>query len=352
MKKKKTKRKKTGEKAKKGKKKRGKKDSGEGGGLRSRIAALHGQLLKPAGLESNIKLHTGVLPLDLILTPSVGLRGGACMEVYGPEGVGKTSLILALIKSAGKAGMTPFLVDAEFSVNPEQCEIFDIEPDKDFLMIQPDSAEEALNTAEMMLKTQPKSLIIIDSIAVLLSTGEWEEKVEDKSYNPVSLMMSKFAKKAPQLCRKNDSIVVYVNQVRANLDKYGGSFRVPGVSTIKFSVAWRLEMFATGKITQGSKEEGEVIGQKVRFKTIKNKFGRPFQTAQSNLIFGQGFHQGYDLCDLTKAFGLKHLIEHNASWITFFDGHKVQGQSKAADYIVNNPEVKERIEKEIVEAFS
>ena len=98
------------------------------------------------------------------------------------------------------------------------------------------------------------------------------------------------------------------------------------------------------KLKQGE----EIVGHKVKFKCIKNKFGRPFQTAQSNLIYGQGFHQGYDLCDLVKAFGLKKLIQFNGSWFEFYNGEKMQGQANAADYIIENPKVEKKITDYII----
>ncbi len=335
-------------KKKKRKKKVGKKtkkvDKESGGGMRARIAKLHGELLNPEGLKSKVRLQTGVLPLDLILTPAVGLRGGGVIEVFGKEGVGKSSLILAMIKSAKAANIMPFLVDAEHAVNESQCEIFDIEPDKDFLMIQPDDAEQALDTAAMILTTQPKTLVIVDSIAALMAGSEYNESVGTKNFHPTSQMLTKFAKMAPKLCRRNDSLVVYVNQLRANTSGYGPDWKPAGPAAVRYLTTWRVEMSPGDKLKQGE----EIVGHKVKFKCIKNKFGRPFQTAQSNLIYGQGFHQGYDLCDLVKAFGLKKLIQFNGSWFEFFDGEKVQGQASAADYIIEHPEVEEKIRDTII----
>jgi len=342
-------------KKKKRKKKAGEKtkkvDKKSGGGMRARIAKLHGELLKPDSLKSKVKLLTGVLPLDLILTPAIGLRGGGVIELYGPEGVGKSSLILALIKSAKTANIMPFLVDSEHAVNESQCEMFDIEPDKDFLMIQPDDAEQALDTAAMILTTQPKTLVIIDSIAALMAASEYEESVGTKNFNPVSQMLTKFAKMAPKLCRKNDSIVVYVNQLRANMSGYGPAWKAAGPIAVRFLTSWRVEMFPGDKLKQGG-DNGEIVGHKVKFRCIKNKFGRPFQTAQSSLIYGQGFHQGYDLCDLVKAFGLKQFIQFNSSWFEFYNGEKVQGQANAADYIIENPKVERKIRDGIIEVLN
>lgn len=317
------------------------------GGIRSRIAKLHGELLNPEGLKSKVRLLTGVLPLDLILTPAVGLRGGGVIEVFGKEGVGKSSLILAIIKSAKAAGIMPFLADAEHAVNESQCEIFDIEPNKDFLMIQPDDAEQALDTAAMVLTTQPRSVVIIDSIAALMAGSEYQESVGTKNFHPTSQMLTKFAKMAPKLCRRNDSLVVYVNQLRANTTGYGPDWKPAGPAAVRYLTTWRVEMSPGDKLKQGD----EIIGHKVKFKCIKNKFGRPFQTAQSNLIYGQGFHQGYDLCDLAKAFGLKKLIQFNGSWFEFYNGEKMQGQANAADYIIENPKVEQRIRDRIIEVI-
>lgn len=339
---KKKKRKKAGKKTKKVDKK-----SDGSGSVRSLVAKLHGELLDFKGLNSQVRVRTGVLPLDLILTPDVGLRGGGVIELFGKEGVGKSSLILSLIREAKAIGMMPFLADVEHAVNESQCEIFGIEPNKDFLMIQPDDAEQALDTAAMILTTQPKTLVIIDSIAALVAGSEYSESVGTKNFHPTSQMLTKFAKMAPKLCRRNDSLVVYVNQLRANTSGYGPAWKPAGPAAVRYLTSWRVEMSPGDKLKQGG-EDGEIVGHKVKFKCIKNKFGRPFQTAQSNLIYGQGFHQGYDLCDLVKAFGLKNLIQFNGSWFEFYNGEKLQGQANAANYIIENPKVEKKITDYII----
>lgn len=297
--------------------------------------------------KDGFRLFTGILPLDLMLTPDGGLRSG-CIEIYGPEGVGKTSLVLSIVRSCKRSGHLALFEDVEFALTDELCRIFNVKPGEDFLLKQPDNAEDALNNAEVFLRTATKSVVIIDSIAMLLSQGEWSEKVEDKSFNPTSLMLSKFAKKAPKLCRDRDNVVIYLNQVRDNLSKYGPAEKVPGPRAIKFNTSWRVGMRRIGLVRE-SGEDGEVVGQQVEFKTVKNKYDRPFQTGVSTLIYGKGFHQGYDLCDLSKALGLKSLVERNGAWFTLLGEHKIQGQAKTADYIVENTEVEKRIRDGILE---
>jgi recombination protein RecA len=310
--------------------------------LKAQIEKLGAEFLSREQLKHKDGLHlmTGIMPLDLILTSDIGLHSG-CIEIYGPEGVGKTSLVLSLIRSCKEAGIPSMFLDAEFALTDELCEIFDIVPNEDFLLKQPDDAEDALNSAELFLRCSPKSVVVIDSIAMLLAQSEWEEKVETKSFNPVTLMLSKFAKKAPKLCKKNDSLVIYLNQIRDNLSGYGSPIRVPGPRAIKFNTKIRVEMKRVGQLKE-SGENGEIVGHKVEFKTHKNKFARPYQKAQSSLIYGKGFHQGYDLCELTQALGLTNLISINGSWFTFFNDQRVQGQAKAAEYIIKNPDIRKK----------
>lgn len=300
--------------------------------------------------EGAFNVRTGILPLDLILTPEAGFRNG-CVEIYGPEGIGKSSLAMAMISSAArvKDASKPMLIDVEHAVNDSLCDIFGIVPREDFFLAQPDNAEAALNTAELFLRSCPRALLIIDSIAMLMASSEWEEKAEDKSYAPVSIMLTKFAKKAPKLCKASDSLVVYLNQIRANLSGYGSPTRIPGPAAIKFNVSWRIEMKKGEK--SALKQGEDQIGHKVTFRTIKNRFARPYQKATSNLIYGAGFHQGYDLIELAQAFGRKDLIARKGAWVTFYDDHTEQGLQKAADYIVDNPEVREHLEKEILEMY-
>lgn len=323
--------------------------------LRARIEKAGSILIKKEDLvkEDRFRMLTGILPLDLILTPGIGFTSG-CVEIYGPEGVGKTSVVLSIIRSAKRAGKVALLQDVEYGITDELCRIFDIEPNVDFLLAHPDNAEAALNSVELFLRNNKQCVAIIDSIANLLSQGELEEKVEDKSFNPVTLMLSKLAKKAPMLCQKNGNLLVYVNQVRDNMNSgYGPKTRVPGPRAVKFLSAWRVEMFRAGLLKEGGKneegEDGEVIGQKVGFKTIKNRTTRPFQQATSNLIFGKGFHQGYDLIELAAAFGMKDLVERNGAWFNFYNGEKMQGINKAANYVVETPEVETHMRERIVE---
>lgn len=297
--------------------------------------------------KGGLQVSTGILPLDLILTSESGFRHG-CVEIYGAEGIGKSSLAMAMIVSEiRKGGSKPMLLDVEHAVNDSLCDIFRIVPGEDFFLAQPDNAESALNSAELFIRTCQKSVLIIDSIAMLLAGSEWEEKIETKSYNPVSLMLSKFAKKAPKLCKQSDSLVVYLNQIRDNLSGFGSPIRVPGPRAIKFNSSWRIEMSRGDALKQGEDQ----IGHKVKFKTIKNRHARPYQKATSNLIYGVGFHQGYDLIELVQNFGLSDLISRKKSWITFFDGEVVQGIPKAAEYIVDNPKVQKHIRAKVLEMY-
>jgi len=323
--------------------------------LRARIEKAGSILVKKDDLvrPDRFRLLTGILPLDLILTPEIGFTSG-CVEIYGPEGVGKTSVVLSIIRSAKQAGKVALLQDVEYGITNELCNIFGLEPNVDFLLAQPDNAEAALNSVELFLRNNRQCVVIIDSIANLLSQGEMEEKVEDKSFNPVTLMLSKLAKKVPKICRDNDNLLVYVNQVRDNMNSgYGPKTRVPGPRAVKFLSAWRVEMFRAGLLKEGGKseegEEGEVIGQKVGFKTIKNRTTRPFQQATSNLIFGKGFHQGFDLIELAAAFGMKDLVERSGAWFKLFNGENIQGINKTANYIVEHPEVEAHLREKIVE---
>ena len=319
--------------------------------FKARIEQLGAEFIGKESLrpKNALNIMTGIMPLDLILTSDIGIRSG-CIEIYGPEGVGKTSLVLSLVRSCKMASIPSMFLDAEFALTDELCEIFGVVPNEDFLLKQPDDAEDALDSAELFLRSSPKSVVIIDSIAMLLAQSEWEEKIGTKSYNPVSLMLSKFAKKAPKLCKNNDSIVIYLNQIRDNLSGYGSPIRVPGPRAIKFCTKIRVEMKRIAQLKE-SGDEGEVVGHKVEFKTIKNKFARPYQKAQSNLIYGKGFHQGYDLYELTQALSLTDLISVNGSWYTFFNDQKFQGQAKAAEYIINNPEVQKHITDKIIEVL-
>ena len=320
--------------------------------IRSQIEKLGALFIGEDGLSKagGINVMTGVLPLDMILGPGFGFRAG-CVEVYGPEGVGKTSLVLSTIKWCKENGHLAMLMDVEQAMTDPLCEVFGLVPNKDFMLAQPDSAEAALNGAELFLRNSQRSVLIIDSIANLLSRGEHDEKVEEKSFNPVTLMLSKFSKRIPLTCRKNDNLLIYLNQVRDSMEKYGPSIRVPGPRAIKFNTCIRIEMRRESLIKEAG-DDGEVIGQRVEFKTVKNRYARPHQKAHSHLIYGRGFHQGYDLCELVSAFGIKGVVDRNKSWFTFADGTKVNGQQAAADRIADDPELLKSIRAKILEVVS
>jgi len=318
--------------------------------FRSQLAELGSRILEVSDLERKPghALLTGVMPLDLIVSSGGGLHPG-CVEFYGHEGVGKTSMALSIVRSAVAAERPSLYVDVEQGMTEELCQIFDLRANKDFILSWPDNAEAALNGAERFLRVAKKGVIIIDSIPNLLSAGEWDEKVETKSFNPVSLMLSKFAKRASAFCRRSGTILVYLNQIRDNMEKYGPSIRVPGPRAVKFACAVRVEMKVIGKLKE-SGENGEIIGQKVKFKTIKNRSTRPFQEAESSLIYGHGFHQGHDLCEIATMLGLKNLVNRSGAWYELMGGEKVMGQAKAAEAIVSNPDLMEKIRKGIIEA--
>jgi recombination protein RecA len=210
----------------------------------------------------------------------------------------------------------------------------------------PNSAEAALDSVEAFIRNTNKSVIIVDSIPSLLSKGEMEESVDERNYNPVSLMLSKLAKKVPQLCRKHDSILIYINQLRPSMEEYGPNIRTPGPWAIKYTTHIRIEM----KRKQAIKEKEEIIGHQVQMQAIKNRFARPFQKAYSNFIYGVGFHQGFDLIEMVQMLGMSDLIDQGGAWYTFYTGEKIQGLCNAADFIMKNQEMQNHIRGKLIEA--
>jgi recombination protein RecA len=304
------------------------------------------------GQESDVKsdFKTGILPLDLILTNTGGFRSG-CAHVYGHEGVGKSSLAMSVIQSFARRNGNKnkcLYIDVEHGVNDEFCKIFNLIPNVDFYLAQPDHSEAALNAIDIFLRNVENSVVVLDSVAALMANAEWSSKVEDKMYAPTSLHLSNIARKAPRLCTKSNNLLIYLNQIRDNLSGYGSPTRVPGGRAIKFLTSWQIEMKKKEALKQGENQ----VGQKVEFKTVKNRFTKPYQKAMSHLIYGSGFHAGYDLIEQTQAFGLKNVINKKGAWIKFYNGEMIQGLPKAADYIMDNIEIRQEIENKILEAYS
>jgi recombination protein RecA len=296
-------------------------------------------------LRSTTRVSTGILPLDMVLTPEGGF-GVGCAEIFGPECVGKTSLVLSMLQKCKEIKRVAFLVDVEFRLTESMCNIWGLVPGKDFLLKQPDDAEDALNSIERFLRVAKDGVVILDTIAVLLSNADWEDVVEGQNYNPATRHLDRLAKKVNKLCKNNNHVLIFLNQIRDNMKSYGSDIRVPGPRSVKHATSWRVSMFPGDKI----KDKGDIVGHKVKFKVEKNNFTRPYQTAESTLIYGRGFHAGFDLIELSSAFGLQ-LFEMSNSRYVFYDDHKAHGIMNAANYVMDTPNVKSHFVQQIQEAL-
>lgn len=292
--------------------------------------------------EINVdKFSSGSIGLDLAL--GGGIPKGRIIEVYGPESAGKTTLTLHMIAEVQKAGGIAGFIDAEHALDPVYAKRIGVDIDELYIS-QPDYGEQALEIADSMIRSGAVDIIVIDSVAALVPKKEIDGDMGDAVVGLQARLMSQALRKLTATVSKTKCTVVFINQLR---EKVGVMFGNPEVTSggraLKFYSSVRLDI----RRIESIKQNGEVLGNHVRVKVVKNKIAPPFREAEFDIMFGNGISASGEAVDL----GVKYdIIEKGGAWYSY-NGEKIgQGRERAKAYLEENPEIFEEVRNAIFEA--
>jgi len=296
------------------------------------------------GSDAHVKvpvIRTGSLSLDMALGVG-GLPRGRVVEIYGPEASGKTTLSLQVVANAQKEEGIAAFIDAEHALDPAYARKLGVDVDS-LLVSQPDTGEQALDIAELLVRSNAVDVIVVDSVAALVPRAEIEGEMGDAHVGLQARLMSQALRKLTAAISRSRTVMLFINQIREKIGvSFGSPETTPGGRALKFYTSVRIEVRRIGSI-----KEGEVaIGNRTRAKVVKNKVAAPFKKAEFDIIFGKGISRSGDLIDL----GIEHsLVEKTGSWYSFGDTRLGQGREKARAFLEETPEVADELERKILE---
>jgi len=288
-------------------------------------------------------LSTGCLSLDIALGVG-GLPRGRVVEIYGPEASGKTTLALHVIAEAQKKGGIAAFIDAEHALDIRYAKRLGVNTD-DLLISQPDTGEQALEIAEILVRSGGVDIIVIDSVAALVPKAEIEGDMGDAHMGLQARLMSQALRKLTATISKSNTILVFVNQIRMKIGvMFGNPETTTGGNALKFYASVRMDIRRIASIKQGQ----EVVGSRTKVRVVKNKVAPPFKEVEFDIIHGEGISREGDILDLAVD---KNLIEKSGTWYAF-EGQRIgQGRENAKQFLKENPKVLEQMEKTILENF-
>lgn len=281
-------------------------------------------------------ISTGSLGLDIALGIG-GLPKGRIVEIYGPESSGKTTLTLQTIAECQKAGGTAAFIDAEHALDPVYAGKLGVNVD-DLLVSQPDTGEQALEIADMLVRSGSVDILVIDSVAALTPRAEIEGDMGDTHVGLQARLMSQALRKITGNIKRSNCLVVFINQIRMKIGvMFGNPETTTGGNALKFYSSVRLDIRRIGSVKQGD----EVIGNETRVKVVKNKVSPPFRQAEFQVMYGHGIYRMGELLDLGVQEG---LIEKSGAWYSY-DGQRIgQGKANAAQFFDGNQVMADEIE--------
>ncbi len=285
-------------------------------------------------------ISTGAYSLDIALG-GCGLPRGRVIEVFGPEGSGKTTLCLHAVASAQKAGGVAAYIDAEHATDPAYARKLGVKLD-DLLISQPDSGEQALDIAEMLVRSNAVDIIVIDSVAALVPKAEIEGMMGDQQIGLQARLMSRAMRKLTAIIGKTRTCMVFINQIRMKIGvMFGNPETTPGGRALKFYSSVRLDIRRIGGIKDS---EGTIIANRCRVKVVKNKVAPPFRQAEFDIYFDGGISRETNLIDLATE---KNIIVKSGSWLSFDNTRIGQGRENARVFLKENPDVLDSIAKAV-----
>ena len=285
------------------------------------------------GIQS---VSTGSLGLDIALGIG-GLPRGRVIEIYGPESSGKTSLTLSVIAQMQKVGGTAAFIDAEHALDIQYAAKLGVNIEE-LLVSQPDTGEQALEIADMLVRSGSVDIVVIDSVAALTPRAEIEGDMGDSHMGLQARLMSQALRKLTSNIKKTNTMVIFINQLRMKIGvMFGNPETTTGGNALKFYASVRLDIRRIGAI----KKDDEIIGAETRVKVVKNKVAPPFRKAEFDMLYGEGISLEGEIID--QAVKLD-IIEKSGSWYSY-KGEKIgQGKDKVREYLKDNPDISKEIE--------
>ncbi len=295
-------------------------------------------------LEKIPAIPTGSLGLDLALGIG-GLPRGRVVEIYGPESSGKTTLTLEVIAQCQKLGGTAAFIDAEHALDPIYAEKLGVNVEE-LLISQPDTGEQALEVADIMVHSGGIDILVIDSVAALVPKAEIEGEMGDSHIGLQARLMSQALRKITGNVQRSNTLVIFINQIRYKIGvMFGSPETTSGGNALKFYASVRLDIRRIGTVKEGD----EVVGNETRVKVVKNKVSPPFKQAEFQIIYNKGINRLGELLDRGSDLG---ILEKSGSWYSL-EGEKIgQGKANAAEFLQENPKIAEKIEKQILETLA
>ena len=288
-------------------------------------------------------ISTGSIGLDIALGIG-GIPKGRVTEIYGPESSGKTTLTLQIIAQCQKEGGTCAFIDAEHALDPQYAEKLGVNVDE-LLLSQPDTGEQALEVADMLVKSKSVDLVIIDSVAALVPRAEIEGEMGDHHVGLQARLMSQALRKITGNIQRSGATVVFINQIRMKIGvMFGSPETTTGGNALKFYSSVRLDIRRIGAVKEGD----EAIGNETRVKVVKNKVSPPFKQAEFQIMYGMGINQEGEILDYGNKLG---LVEKSGAFYKL-DGETIgQGKTKASLFLKENAKVKNKLVKEIRSSY-
>ena len=287
-------------------------------------------------------VSTGSLGLDIALGIG-GLPRGRVVEIYGPESSGKTTLTLQVIAEMQKLGGTAAFIDAENALDPQYAQRLGVKVE-DLLISQPDTGEQALEIADMLVRSGSVDVVVIDSVAALTPKAEIEGEMGEPQMGLQARLMSQALRKLTSNIKRTNTLVIFINQIRMKIGvMFGSPETTTGGNALKFYASVRLDIRRIGSI----KKNDEVVGNETRVKVVKNKMAPPFREALFDILYGEGISREGEIVEL----GVKHgIVEKSGAWYAYNKDKIGQGKDNARDYLKEHPELAKEIEARVREA--
>ena len=288
-------------------------------------------------------ISTGSISLDIALGVG-GVPRGRIIEVYGPESSGKTTLCLHIVAEAQKKGGVCGYIDAEHALDVAYARKLGVRTD-DLLLSQPDTGEQALEIAEMLVRSGAIDVLVIDSVAALVPKAELEGEMGDAHMGVQARLMSQALRKLTGTIAKSQTCVAFINQIRMKIGvMFGNPETTTGGNALKFYASQRMDIRRIGAIKNGE----TVVGSRTRVKVVKNKVAPPFKEVEFDIMYGSGISREGDLVDLASQ---ENILEKSGAWYSF-NGERIgQGRENAKDYLRDHPEVAKDVERRVLEKF-
>ena len=288
-------------------------------------------------------IPTGALSLDIALGVG-GFPKGRVAEIYGPESSGKTTLALHVVAEAQKSGGTAAFIDAEHALDTSYAERLGVDVDN-LLVSQPDFGEQALEIAEILMRSGGIDVIVIDSVAALVPRAEIDGNVGDSHMGLQARLMSQAMRKFTGVLNRSNTVLIFINQIRMKIGvMFGNPETTTGGNALKFYSSLRLDIRKIGQIKEGQ----DIIGNRTKVKVVKNKVAPPFKLAEFDIIYGEGISKIGDMLDLAVNM---EIVDKSGSWYSYLDERIGQGRENAKKFLADQPEMCLDIENKVRLAY-